>query len=178
MGAQVIPGYEADDIIAMYATDLGPTDCVVMSIDKDLKQIPGDHYDFVSDSYETICEHEARQNFWSQALIGDSTDDIPGLNGVGPVTAQKILSELERESERASRTNMPMCLLMVRPSGLAEIEEEFGNLGIDRLVAGLARSEEHTSELQSHSDLVCRLLLEKKKKQSGTISPGMQPIGR
>src|SRR5438132_2381105 len=29
----------------------------------------------------------------------------------------------------------------------------------------LARSEEHTSELQSHSDLVCRLLLEKKKKK-------------
>src|SRR5260221_8627639 len=27
------------------------------------------------------------------------------------------------------------------------------------------RSEEHTSELQSHSDLVCRLLLEKKKQQ-------------
>src|SRR5438034_8411393 len=30
--------------------------------------------------------------------------------------------------------------------------------------AALIRSEEHTSELQSHSDLVCRLLLEKKKK--------------
>src|SRR2546421_7075813 len=30
---------------------------------------------------------------------------------------------------------------------------------------GSARSEEHTSELQSRSDLVCRLLLEKKKKQ-------------
>src|SRR5215204_6674924 len=30
-------------------------------------------------------------------------------------------------------------------------------------VSGLPRSEEHTSELQSHSDLVCRLLLEKKK---------------
>src|SRR5438034_2313689 len=29
----------------------------------------------------------------------------------------------------------------------------------------LFRSEEHTSELQSHSDLVCRLLLEKKKKK-------------
>src|SRR5438034_8028499 len=28
------------------------------------------------------------------------------------------------------------------------------------------RSEEHTSELQSHSDLVCRLLLEKKKRKS------------
>src|SRR5260221_7429049 len=31
------------------------------------------------------------------------------------------------------------------------------------LFRGKARSEEHTSELQSHSDLVCRLLLEKKK---------------
>src|SRR5438034_3202598 len=30
----------------------------------------------------------------------------------------------------------------------------------------LSRSEEHTSELQSHSDLVCRLLLEKKKKHT------------
>src|SRR5438034_4733367 len=36
--------------------------------------------------------------------------------------------------------------------------EAFGVLGSDR-------SEEHTSELQSHSDLVCRLLLEKKKKR-------------
>src|SRR5438034_2087640 len=32
------------------------------------------------------------------------------------------------------------------------------------------RSEEHTSELQSHSDLVCRLLLEKKKKKDGSRS--------
>src|SRR5438132_9464435 len=32
-----------------------------------------------------------------------------------------------------------------------------------RARAGAGRSEEHTSELQSHSDLVCRLLLEKKK---------------
>src|SRR5436190_17619505 len=31
---------------------------------------------------------------------------------------------------------------------------------------GAVRSEEHTSELQSHSDLVCRLLLEKKKKKN------------
>src|SRR5437588_3918127 len=37
-----------------------------------------------------------------------------------------------------------------------------------RSPAGLTRSEEHTSELQSHSDLVCRLLLEKKKKISKT----------
>src|SRR5436190_3762620 len=34
---------------------------------------------------------------------------------------------------------------------------------------GLNRSEEHTSELQSHSDLVCRLLLEKKKKRQSYL---------
>src|SRR5436190_7682533 len=33
-----------------------------------------------------------------------------------------------------------------------------------RVIESQRRSEEHTSELQSHSDLVCRLLLEKKKK--------------
>src|SRR2546430_8892755 len=41
------------------------------------------------------------------------------------------------------------------------------------------RSEEHTSELQSQSNLVCRLLLEKKKNDAGfddtTIAPYMQP---
>src|SRR5438132_8745594 len=35
-----------------------------------------------------------------------------------------------------------------------------------RAAGGDQRSEEHTSELQSHSDLVCRLLLEKKKKRT------------
>src|SRR5438034_384681 len=35
----------------------------------------------------------------------------------------------------------------------------------EECTSGLMRSEEHTSELQSHSDLVCRLLLEKKKKK-------------
>src|SRR2546421_5079382 len=37
-----------------------------------------------------------------------------------------------------------------------------------------ARSEEHTSELQSRSDLVCRLLLEKKKKKKRTTETTVQ----
>src|SRR5260221_10397026 len=50
--------------------------------------------------------------------------------------------------------------------------------GPDRNSAA-CRSEEHTSELQSHSDLVCRLLLEKKKwKGTGReITPPNNPIG-
>src|SRR5438034_656722 len=44
---------------------------------------------------------------------------------------------------------------------LMEAQQELGLDIPDRALA--ERSEEHTSELQSHSDLVCRLLLEKKK---------------
>src|SRR5438132_6387611 len=46
--------------------------------------------------------------------------------------------------------------------------------------ARVGRSEEHTSELQSHSDLVCRLLLEKKKKHhdSGHTGPCTLPTTR
>src|SRR5438034_9059881 len=39
---------------------------------------------------------------------------------------------------------------------------------------GELRSEEHTSELQSHSDLVCRLLLEKKKKKTKQTTAGIK----
>src|SRR5690242_21143850 len=41
---------------------------------------------------------------------------------------------------------------------------------LDQAVLDRARSEEHTSELQSHVNLVCRLLLEKKKKNKTTAS--------
>src|SRR5260221_9062838 len=40
------------------------------------------------------------------------------------------------------------------------------------------RSEEHTSELQSHSDLVCRLLLEKKKKKNTQKTVDQEGVDR
>src|SRR5438034_4932123 len=46
---------------------------------------------------------------------------------------------------------------------IPELLDRVQALGMD------SRSEEHTSELQSHSDLVCRLLLEKKKKKMNNI---------
>src|SRR5436190_10806846 len=52
---------------------------------------------------------------------------------------------------------------------LKELHDESGHKGREstyhKIATPLGRSEEHTSELQSHSDLVCRLLLEKKKKK-------------
>src|SRR5438034_6810227 len=57
------------------------------------------------------------------------------------------------------------------PRGSADVG---GTVDVDGCAAQVprtagGRSEEHTSELQSHSDLVCRLLLEKKKKRRRTI---------
>src|SRR2546430_3603547 len=46
---------------------------------------------------------------------------------------------------------------------------------IHALGASVARSEEHTSELQSQSNLVCRLLLEKKKKRKNEFSTSDSP---
>src|SRR5438132_10259 len=56
----------------------------------------------------------------------------------------------------------PAAQLPERP---AELVDERGDAGREMKRTRVLgdRSEEHTSELQSHSDLVCRLLLEKKK---------------
>src|SRR5438034_1574108 len=60
-------------------------------------------------------------------------------------------------------------------AGAAQIVEALRSRGhtvrVVDTVTGL-RSEEHTSELQSHSDLVCRLLLEKKKTKKDYVRKG------
>src|SRR2546427_8574182 len=55
--------------------------------------------------------------------------------------------------------------------GVGDVVERFKHLGLELGLDGgererVLRSEEHTSELQSQSNLVCRLLLEKKKNES------------
>src|SRR5947207_6159736 len=52
------------------------------------------------------------------------------------------------------------------PSGVAAPPVSRTILSYLQTETGTKRSEEHTSELQSHSDLVCRLLLEKKKNRN------------
>src|SRR2546421_9463362 len=71
----------------------------------------------------------------------------------------------------------------VQPLGEPLVRNRVGPLERDgRQRARLVRSEEHTSELQSRSDLVCRLLLEKKKKNSVLVdtrcTAGIEPRAR
>src|SRR2546421_12804400 len=53
---------------------------------------------------------------------------------------------------------------LIRGGADVKAANRYGATALKRCIS--ARSEEHTSELQSRSDLVCRLLLEKKKKRS------------
>jgi 5'-3' exonuclease len=90
-----IPEMEGDDILGVYATMKDPhrPDYVICSIDKDLKTIPGKHFNFGRNEFFEINEHKA--DFWHmvQTLTGDSTDGYAGCPGIGPVTAEKILKK-------------------------------------------------------------------------------------
>src|SRR6266480_6331690 len=67
---------------------------------------------------------------------------------------------------RCSRARPPRPPAAARRAGRsAAYCAAWRGLRLRRALPGDARSEEHTSELQSHVNLVCRLLLEKKKKK-------------
>ena len=96
-GGLVTNGVEADDALGIAAShELGS---VICSIDKDLLQIPGDHYNFVKDEHEYIGGRAADLNFWCQLLIGDTSDNVTGVRGIGPVKARKALEPLKDATE-------------------------------------------------------------------------------
>ena len=64
---------------------------VVATIDKDLDQIPGDHYDYRQHVFYDVNIFDAEMFFWKQCITGDSTDNIPGCYRVGDGKAAKIL---------------------------------------------------------------------------------------
>lgn len=108
---------EADDLISIRANELGKDNCIVVSIDKDLKQIGGwywsyyrskikdENNEFVLDENENIqTEYKQKEVLWidekqadlflyTQMLTGDPGDGIKGLTRVGIKTAEKILAD-------------------------------------------------------------------------------------
>ena len=109
-------GFEADDLIATYvrqACEAGATSTIVSS-DKDLMQLVNDSvimYDTMKD--KKIGHAEVIEKFGVppdkvievQALIGDSTDNVPGVPGIGVKTAAQLIGEygdLETLLKRAS----------------------------------------------------------------------------
>lgn len=96
-GFTVIDGQEADDAMGIKAYDLPEDSSCIMTIDKDLDMIRGWHYNFVKEDLYYVTEKEAIKNFYIQILTGDRVDNIPGLKGVGPVKAKKILENCTTE---------------------------------------------------------------------------------
>lgn len=92
-GAVVVDGEEADDAIGIRATELGD-DAVIVTTDKDLDTIPGWHYNWVKGELYHVDERTADRNLYLQILTGDSTDNILGVEGCGPVGAEKILKDV------------------------------------------------------------------------------------
>src|SRR6185436_17014521 len=109
-------GFEADDLIATYVRQAceGGSTATIVSSDKDLMQLVTDCvviYDTMKD--RKIGIPEVIEKFGVppdkvievQALIGDSTDNVPGVPGIGPKTAAQLLQEfgdLETLLARAS----------------------------------------------------------------------------
>ena len=101
-GAEVAFGEEADDALGIHQIKSGNS--VICSIDKDLKQIPGAHYDFVKREASVIHRFEGVFRFYKQLLVGDSGDNIrvsEGLSckGIGEDKAVKMLEGCETEED-------------------------------------------------------------------------------
>ena len=90
-GAVYSDGQEADDELGIGASVYG-SDAVLVSYDKDLRQIPGKHYNWVEEIEFDVSKKEGLISFYSQILSGDATDNIYGLYGIGPAKASKMLA--------------------------------------------------------------------------------------
>lgn len=94
--AELVNGREADDALGCAQWDVwssGSDDSVIVSIDKDLDNIPGYHYNWRKENLYYIDLDEADRKFWKQVIIGDTTDNIRGLPGCGPVFADNLLAD-------------------------------------------------------------------------------------
>lgn len=97
-------GYEADDLIGIRAYELQKQgiDYIIVTNDKDLKTIPGKHYDWTTGDELVSDKYEAMKYFYAQCIGGDTTDNIPGVVGLavnkkGTGKAQKIIQKAYEE---------------------------------------------------------------------------------
>lgn len=81
-------GYEADDAIGMAHND----NTICCSVDKDLLQLPGRHYNPVKDQFLNQSPEDAAKVIWYLMLVGDTSDNVRGVDRIGPVKANRIIA--------------------------------------------------------------------------------------
>jgi 5'-3' exonuclease len=96
-------GLEADDEISIKANEMAKEKkpYIVVSTDKDLKQVPGEHYNQDKKEFFVVGQRDAISFFYQQLLSGDDTDNIDGIAGIGRVTAAKLIDPCKTPKEMA-----------------------------------------------------------------------------
>lgn len=104
-GAVASTGMEADDLVSIWAYEAREKDeqYVICGIDKDLLQIPGNHYNYNKNTWTFIDDNIANYNLMIQCLTGDTTDNIKGIKGIGPKKAAAILKDIINPADRWER---------------------------------------------------------------------------
>lgn len=94
--ARVVSGREADDECSIIGWDAYEREelCVIASIDKDLDQIPGTHYDYRRKVFYDVTVYTGERWFWTQVLQGDVTDNIAGCYKIGEERAENIIQDI------------------------------------------------------------------------------------
>ena len=82
---------EADDVMGILMTSGQYRDPIMVTADKDMRTIPGKLLRM--DVMEINTLPDANRNWMTQALVGDTSDNYPGLKGFGPVKAEKLLAD-------------------------------------------------------------------------------------
>jgi len=85
----IMPELEADDAMGIYATKL--TGNIIVSPDKDMRQIPGKLYNL--DDTTTITPEEGAKWHLIQTLAGDQTDGYSGVPGIGVKRAETLFNK-------------------------------------------------------------------------------------
>lgn len=88
------PSYEADDFVLSYKTKNKDVNCIIISPDKDILNLEGNHYNPRVAEFIHTNKEEAEKYFWRSMMVGDTADNIKGIKGIGPVAADKIISEV------------------------------------------------------------------------------------
>lgn len=90
--ATTIFGREADDALGCEQWAHKDRSTVIVTIDKDLNQIPGYHYNWRKNLFFDVSLTDANAFFWYQMLDGDKTDNIPGIKGLGEKKIPKLFN--------------------------------------------------------------------------------------
>jgi len=98
--AEVSDGCEADDLMSIAQTR-NPDQTIICTIDKDLLQVPGDHYNFVKQEFQIITPLTGRYNFYWQFIMGDKADNIFGFDGLARSTVPKKMEWMVSELQEA-----------------------------------------------------------------------------